>query len=79
MYVAHENSTISRPKEELKGFKRISLAKGKRRTVMFHLTASELAYWDEPKGDWKVESDRVRIRVGASSSDIREEAVLTLQ
>lgn len=79
MYVAHENSAVPRPKEELKGFQRISLAKGERQTVTFRLAASELAYWDETRNDWKVESDRLRIRVGASSSDIRQEAVLTLQ
>lgn len=79
MYVAHENSTVARPREELKGFQRISLAKGERRTVSFDLAASDLAYWDEMSGSWKVESDRVRIRVGASSSDIRQEAMLIVQ
>ncbi|MGA7630907.1 MAG: glycoside hydrolase family 3 C-terminal domain-containing protein, partial [Terriglobales bacterium] len=46
MYVAHVNSKVERPIEELKGFKRIALEPGETKTVSLPLKASVLAYWN---------------------------------
>ena len=71
MYVAHLDSKVGRPIEELKGFKRIHLAPGERTTVTLPLRADSLRYWDLSAGHWTLEPDHVEIRIGASSDDIR--------
>jgi beta-glucosidase len=71
LYVRHLGSAVPRPKRELRGFRRITLQPGERRTVEFRLAARALAYWDTTSHDWKVENDRVALEVGASSADIR--------
>jgi hypothetical protein len=65
------NSQVARPAEELKGFQRVSLKAGERKTVTIPLMAQRLAYWDISKNDWQVERDSIEIRLGASSMDIR--------
>jgi beta-glucosidase len=71
MYISHQGSAVTRPLEELKGFDRITLKAGETRTVSLRLKATELAYWNESEHRFTVEPDRVDIRVGASSDDIR--------
>jgi beta-glucosidase len=68
LYVAHIGSTVARPQQELKGFRRVTIHAGETRTVTIPLKASSLAYWDGK--DFAVESDNVEIRVGGSSDAI---------
>jgi beta-glucosidase len=76
MYVAHVNSKVERPIEELKGFKRIVLQPGETKTVRLPLKASALAYWNSAKGAFEVEPDQVNVRVGSSSADIKLQQVV---
>lgn len=78
LYVKHLHSSVSRPNEELKGFERITLNPGETRKVAFQLRAADLSYWDEPAGRWTVEPDQVQIRLGSSSADIRQTAILSM-
>ncbi len=78
LYVEHVNSSVSRPRRELKGYRRITLQPGQTRTVEFPLAASALAYWNTSTHAWAVENDRVRIRVGASSEDLRLEQTISV-
>ena len=71
LYVRHVGSKVDRPKRDLRGFKRITLEPGERRTVRFTLPASSLAYWNTATHAWEVEADSVALEVGASSADIR--------
>lgn len=71
LYVKHLGSKVERPREELEGFKRVSLAPGETKTVDIPLKASQLAYWDEKAGGFKVESEPVKLMVGDSSADIK--------
>jgi beta-glucosidase len=71
LYVKHVNSQVSRPAQELKGFQRVHLRAGERKTVAIPLSAQRLAYWDISAKTWHVERDRIEIRIGASSADIR--------
>jgi beta-glucosidase len=68
LYVAHVGSTVARPQQELKGFRRVMVRAGETKTVTLPLKASALAYWDG--NGFKVESDTVEIRVGGSSDAI---------
>ena len=71
MYVEHVGSSVERPIRDLRGYRRLTLAPGETRTATFPLAISSLAYWDESGHRWVVEPDQVRIRVGASSADLR--------
>ena len=60
MYIRDLKFTVARPMWELRGFSRVTLEPGERRTVSFELTAKELGYWNrdveyvvEP-GDFRV-------------------------
>lgn len=57
----------SRPLRELKGFQKIALAPGQRKTVRYRLKASDLAYHDDA-GRPVVEPGRFRLFVGGSSA-----------
>ena len=72
LYVRHLDSKIARPLEELKGFKRVTLQAGERKTVEIPLPSKLLAYWNTDKQAFEIEPDKIRIEVGASSADIRE-------
>jgi beta-glucosidase len=76
LYVAHPKSKVARPSRELKGFRRVTLAPGEKRTVKIPLTAASLAYWDEGGNKFVVENEPVEILVGSSSADIRERKTL---
>ena len=71
MYVKHLNSSVPRPRVELKGFSRIALAPGQTKTVRLTLPAERLAYWDTNTDTFTVEKDRIQIMIGASSADIK--------
>ncbi len=62
---------MERPREELKGFKRVTLQPGETKTVEIPLKASQLAYWDEKVRDFKVEAEPVSLMIGDSSADIK--------
>jgi beta-glucosidase len=79
LYVRHINSQVSRPKQELKGFRRVTIDAGERKTVAIPLKAEQLSYWDIGKNDWQVESDSIEIRIGASSADIRLQQVMVVK
>jgi beta-glucosidase len=71
LYVQYPKSAVERPIKELKGFQRISLKPGETRTVQISLKAESLAWYNEKGKGWEVESGRIEIQIGASSSDIR--------
>jgi beta-glucosidase len=71
LYVRYPNSLVPRPRQELKGFRRIAIEPGESKTVELRLWADQLAYWDPSRQCFAVESGDVEIVIGPSSSDIR--------
>jgi beta-glucosidase len=71
LYVKHLNSSVSRPIQELKGFRRVALQPGEIKTVTLELKAAELAYWNGSRHKFVVESGAVQLMIGSSSADIR--------
>lgn len=69
MYVRYHESKVERPAKQLRGFKRVTLRPGERKTVELPLKAEALAYWDEGGGKFAVESGAVEVMVGTSSAD----------
>lgn len=46
IYVAPRSATVSRPVQELKGFAKVELAPGEKRTVEIHLSPRAFAHWN---------------------------------
>ena len=69
-YIRAEVSRATRPVMELKGFRRITLAPGERRTVTFEVGPEQLSYHGL---DLKriVEPGRFRLMVGGSSAEVK--------
>ena len=69
LYVRDEEASVARPVRELRGFRRVHLAPGERRTVTFRLGTEQLAYTG---ADYRrvIEPGTVRLWVGTSSADL---------
>lgn len=70
LYAKWLHSAVSRPREELEGFERVSLEPGETKTVTIPLAASQLAYWDEKTHEFRVEAEPVGLMVGDSSANL---------
>ncbi len=79
LYVKHLGSKVSRPEQELEGFQRVTVAAGETKTVTIPLKASQLAYWNEAKAGFEVESEPVSLMVGDSSADIKLSKTVTVE
>ncbi|HEY8062098.1 MAG TPA: glycoside hydrolase family 3 C-terminal domain-containing protein, partial [Gemmatimonadales bacterium] len=79
LYVQHVASAVPHPRQDLRGYQRITLAPGETRTVTFPLAATSLAYWNVTTHAWTVEREPIRLEVGASSADIRLDRVITVR
>jgi beta-glucosidase len=71
LYVSHPKSKVDRPREELKGFQRVTLEPHQTRTVRIPLRASDLVYWSEKDSRLEVEAEPLRVAVGSSSADLK--------
>jgi beta-glucosidase len=70
LYLRAEVSRVTRPVMELKGFRRITLAPGERRTVTFELGPEQLSYYG-PEMKRVVEPGRFQVMVGGSSDAVK--------
>jgi beta-glucosidase len=74
LYVQHLASAVPRPIKDLRGYARVHLEPGQKRTVALPVAVSSLAYWNETTHAWVVEQEDVRVLVGASAADTRQQA-----
>ena len=75
LYTRDEYATFPRPVKELRGFARIHLLPGEKKTIQFDLPVNMLAYYGEGL-KLVLEPGTVKIMLGSSSDDIRLEADL---
>ena len=66
--------SVKRPAAELRGFARVAMKPGEKRTVRFSLPAEKLAFYDEGRHGFTVAPGVYEVMVGASSADIRGRA-----
>jgi beta-glucosidase len=78
LYVEPAESNVPRPPRELKGFQRITLNPAEKGRISLQLDRRAFSYWDDRAHEWKMASGSYRIRVGASSRDLRLSATVTL-
>jgi beta-glucosidase len=68
LYIHQRYGSASRPVRELKGFERVTLAPGQKKTVRFTLGKAELTYWSGAVKDWVQEPAVFDLWVGADST-----------
>jgi beta-glucosidase len=66
LYVRDVAASVSRPVRELKGFQRIALKSGEKKTVEFKLTSAELGFYNR-ENHFVVEPGEFKVFVGTSS------------
>lgn len=79
LYIADAESSLPRPKKELKGFQKVYLAPGESAEVAFTIGADALSFYDPALPGWKAESGRFEALVGAASDDIRTQVAFELK
>jgi beta-glucosidase len=77
LYIRDLVASVARPVLELRGFERVTLKAGERRTVRFRLDREALSFWNEQL-EWGTEPGEFRVMVGAASDDIRLRDTFTL-
>lgn len=73
LYLRDPVASISRPVKELKGFERVSLAKGESKEVSFEITADLLKFYNSDI-EYVCESGEFIVMVGSSSEDVQTES-----
>jgi beta-glucosidase len=68
LYIHQRTGSDTRPRRELKGFERVSLAPGETRSVSFKLGPDELRYWSTAQKRSVQEAARFDIWVGGDST-----------
>ncbi|MBU3875045.1 glycoside hydrolase family 3 C-terminal domain-containing protein [Faecalicatena sp. AGMB00832] len=79
LYVSDRNGTFGRPDKELKGFAKVPLEQGERKTVTFKLCARDLSYYHEALGDWYAPSGSYEISIGPSSDCLEAKTTITFR
>ena len=79
LYVHDQKSDLMRPVKELKGFSKVELQPGETKTVSFSLDFRAFAYYHPARKQWITEDGEFDILIGASATDIRCRATVTLQ
>lgn len=77
VYVRDVESSLPRPLQELKAFRKVSLKPGEHQTISLPLTREAFAFYDPARG-WVAEAGKFVIAIGSSSRDIRQQAEFTL-
>lgn len=70
LYIRDEVSSVTTYVKSLRGFERISLEPGEKKSVKFKLTPQDLGLWNKD-GHFVVEPGYFKVMIGASSDDIR--------
>ena len=70
LYVRDIEASVPRPDKELKGFQKVNLKGGDKKTVHFNLVERDFSFWDVETQDWKLESGFFEILIGSASNNI---------
>jgi beta-glucosidase len=70
LYVKQEFSSVTTYEYDLRGFERVTLEPGEKRTVQFTIHPDDLAILDKNM-NWTVEPGKFQVMIGSSSEDIK--------
>ncbi len=71
LYVSKPKSAVARAEKELKAFKKVFLKVGESETLTIEVPVGSLAYYNEAKQGWEVESGNYSLLLGSSSREIK--------
>ena len=71
LYIADPEASIDRPAKELKGFEKVFLKAGQKKTVTFEIDAEDLSYFDADKHEWVAEPGEFQALFARSAGDIQ--------
>lgn len=78
LYFKDVESSVKRPNKKLIGFYRISLNPGEMKNVSFEVSKEQLTFWDEKTNQWQFEEGEFEFMIGASSEDIRQNQIFSI-
>lgn len=67
LYIKFPGQIVERPSPLLRGFERVSLAAGERKTITLQVSDQDLCYRDKNSRDWKIEPGQHTVLVGGTS------------
>ncbi|MFD0616105.1 beta-glucosidase [Paenibacillus sp. GCM10027629] len=79
LYVGCTSNDIFRPTKELKGFTKVFINAGESKQVFIPFDDKTFRYFNVKTNQWEVEEAEYKIKIGASSADIRLEEVLFVE
>ena len=79
LYVRDQKASLQRPEKELKGFAKVSLQPGETQTVSLQLDFRAFAFYHPGYKQWITEDGEFEILLGASATDLRCAATVSLQ
>ena len=79
LYLSAPAKTLDKPSEELKGFAKTKLLQpGESQTLSFDIGAEDLASYDTNRESWVAEPGSYTVKIGASSTNIKQSAPFSL-
>ncbi|MFJ3666721.1 glycoside hydrolase family 3 C-terminal domain-containing protein [Streptomyces sp. NPDC090106] len=79
LYVRAADPSVPRPRRELVGHRRVTLAPGGRADLEFEVPLSALEFWDVAHGGRRLEPGPYELLAGASSEDVRLRTTVVLE
>ena len=70
LYIGDSKASVPRPVHELKGFEKVLLKPGEKKTVTFTVTKDHLAYYSVANHAWVTDPGEFTVSVGSSSRDL---------
>jgi beta-glucosidase len=77
LYIRDLICSVTRPVKELKGFKKVNIDPGERKTLVLPLSTDDLRFYDQDM-EYIVEPGEFEIMIGSSAEDIRLRGVITV-
>lgn len=79
LYVSDLESYVEKAEQELKGFKKVMVKSGDSENINIKIPVKELAYYNEKKKLWVLESGAYKIKIGNSSRNIKAEVFVNVR
>lgn len=76
LYLGLSEESTPRPLRELKGFQRVELKAGERRTIVMTLTQDSMMYWHPLENHWVKPTGSMKLELGFSEREILQEQIM---
>lgn len=79
LYVSDPVCSVLRPDKELKAFEKVFLKPGESKTIELTIEVADLAFYDETKKGWNVETGEFVLHMGNSSRNISKSVKISVK